>query len=237
MKIFNQSGSSAAGIFAAATVLALSIATARADVIVSPLNCPVIGSPCASTTASYGTITFSDDLANPNNVDIGVSLTAGLTIQQIVLNYDQSKFNNGTPFTAAVGGTTVVVQNSENNVTLLGSGNFGGFDLGIPSTGSLTTFGNNFTIVLSADNLNLNAVDFSNQLNSGLDTAVHLQNCGPNSGTCQPGVVGSNSLAVGERPTTVPEPASLVLFGTALAAFGLIRRRRKVGMQASELMH
>jgi hypothetical protein len=227
----NRTGLSITGIVAAATMLALSIPTARADVVVSPLNCPVIsGSACTTTTASYGTITFSDDLGNPNNVDIGISLTNGLTIQQIVLNYDQSKFNNATPFTAAVGGTSVVVQNSENNVTLLGSGNFGGFDLGIPSTGSLTTFGSNFTVVLSADNLNLNAVDFANQLNGGLDAAVHLQNCGPNGATCQPGIVGANSLAVGERPTSVPEPASLVLFGTALIGLGLLGRRRRTNV-------
>jgi PEP-CTERM motif-containing protein len=89
----------------------------------------------------------------------------------------------------------------------------------------LTGFGNNFTIVLSAAGFDLNAVDFTNQLNGALDAAVHLQNCGPDTGICQPGLVGTNSLAVGERP--IPEPASLAIFGTALAGLGLLRRRRK----------
>ena len=111
-----------------AAVLGLASVSARADTIVSQLNCPIVGgTACTSTTASYGTLTFSDDVANANNVDIGIALGSGLTIQQLVLNYDQSKFGNATPFAATIGGVGVSVENSVNNVTLLGSGNFGGF--------------------------------------------------------------------------------------------------------------
>jgi PEP-CTERM motif len=208
----------------AAALLGLVSRIAEADVIPSSLNCPIVsGAECASPTGSYGTITFSDA---GNSVNIGISLVFGLTVQQIVLNYDETKFNNTTPFTATIGGTNVSVQNAENSVSILGSGNFGGFDLGIPLNGTLTGFGNNFIIVLSAAGFDLNAVDFANQLNNGLDAAVHLQNCGSTTGICQPGLVGASSLAVGELTVPVPEPASLAIFGTALAGLGFLRRRK-----------
>jgi hypothetical protein len=42
-----------------------------------------------------------------------------------------------------------------------------------------------------------NPQDITSFFNQGLDAAVHLQNCGPDVGTCQPGQTGNNSLAVG----------------------------------------
>jgi hypothetical protein len=220
----------AAGVAAGIAAAGSGIPTAQATVITSQLNCPVIGhTVCTSTTASYGTLTFADDATDSNKVDISISLIAGLTIQQLTLNYDETKFNNLTPFTATIGGNSVSVENNENAVILNGSGNFGGFVLGIPVNGTLTGFGNSFTIVLAATGFDLNAIDFANQFNQGLDAAVHLQNCGPNSGTCQPLEVGSNSLAVGEKPGTtgVPEPATLGLLGAGLLGIRLLRRRRR----------
>lgn len=196
--------------------------------VTSPLNCPVIGGTvCASPTASYGTLIFAPD-NNGQSVDITVSLAAGLTIQQIVFNTDPI-FDTHT-FAATIGGSAVSLEHAPDAVTLKGSGNFSGFDIGIPNNGTLTGFGNNFTIVLTDTTTPgsiINPQDITSFTNQGLNAAVHLQNCGPNAGTCLPGQTGNNSLAVGELvTTTVPEPISMALLGSGLLGLGLVRRFR-----------
>src|SRR4051794_18695147 len=114
---------------AAASALAIGLtalaAPASAAVITSALNCPIVGGiACASPTGSYGTVTFTDVAGG---VNIGLALTAGTTVQDINFNYTTG--STVIPITATITGgsfsnAVLGVNNSPNNVTLNGSGNY-----------------------------------------------------------------------------------------------------------------
>ncbi len=207
------------------------LATPVAPFANSSLDCPIVGgSACASSPGSYGTITFTND--GTNTVDIGVNVAgSGGSIQYIALNYNEAKFNSSSMFTATINGSSVDVGNSENGITLNGSGNYSGkFDLQIPPNGTITQDGNNFTIVLSA--AGLTAADLVGLLDTSgkFDAAVHLQDCGPNNGTCQPGQTGNNSLVVGELvPAPVIGHGLFVLLAIGGVVFGgkLLERAKR----------
>ena len=208
---------------AAALMLAAGMVTsahATPTGITSHLDCPIVsGSACASSPGSYGTLTFTND--GTNTVDIGVSLNGGspLSIQDIFLNYNEAKFNSSSTFTATVTGASPTVTNSENGLSVNGSGNYPGlFDLSIAK---LTQGRAAFTIVLSATGLTAaDLVGFTDTLGN-FDAAVHLQNCGPASGNCQPGQTGGSSLVVGERvPAPVIGHGLFVLLAVGGVLFG-----------------
>lgn len=121
------------------------------------------------------------------------------------------------------------------------------FDLYIPDGGNFGDFGD-VTFLLKLEDgaggwFNLspdmfNFKDFDDGKGGNLlYLAAHIGNCGPTRedpklSTCTPSLTGPDSIWVGASnggivpPDVIPEPGTLALFGIALAAMGVTRRRR-----------
>lgn len=185
------------------------------------LNCIISGNNTCTPSVSYGTIAFTD---NGNGVDVQVDLLGtGQRIQTVLFNYDDAKFANNA---FAIAPSVNVAENGNT----LPPFNGGGFDLQIPSQANMNT-PDPYVGTLTLVSVNLDPADFNFRDSSGtLFAAVHIGTCGPDeSATCLPGETGGNSIkvgALGDPLTAVPEPATLLLWGSTAVGLGYLKRRR-----------
>lgn len=215
---------------AAAVLLAWSAPSAA---LVFNLNCVISGAGC-TPSASYGTLTLTDD---GDEVTISVDLVGDNVqrVQQVNLNYDDSIFDGGDDFgttndTSPPPGDTNGVLEGENAIKPDGYPGF--LDLQIPETGSVQPVLEPFVdnIVLTGFNLDPAHFNFTDTLDL-IFAAVHIGQCGPEEpALCLPGIGGENSIWVGSRdpggpPFGVPEPNSLVILALGLLGLGYLARR------------
>ena len=196
----------------------------QAAIITYDLNEIIAGGSTLTPTPSFGTVTFSDNSSDANKVDVSVSLNGtGQKALSFYFNYNEATFNSSTAFVLTGGVTSLI--NSQNNEQADGY-TAGKFDVQTPATGNGGTEPLNFTIALAGHDLNPS--DFNFKDSSGhLFNAVHIGNCGTE--VCTPaGLNGDASIWVGSGSAiTVPEPASILLLGSALLPMAVLRRRQR----------
>ena len=194
----------------------------RGEALSFTLNCVITGNNTCTPSVSYGTISFTD---NGSGVDVQVDLVGtGQRIQTVLFNYDDAKFaNNAFSIVPSVS----VAENSNT----LPPFNGGGFDMQIPSQANMNTpdpyLG---TLTLVGFDLDPADFDFKDSSNT-LFAAVHIGTCGPEApASCLPGQTGGNSIkvgALGDPLAPVPEPTTLLLWGTTAAGLGVLKRWRR----------
>jgi hypothetical protein len=212
------------GIAVFAVGMLADIGSSRAAVITYALNEIIAGGSTLTSTPSFGSVTYSDNAGDANKVDVSISLNGtGEKALTFYFNYNVASFGSSTPFVLTGGVTSRL--NSENNEQADGY-TAGKFDIQTPATGNGGTEPLNFTIALAGTNLNPGDFDFTDS-SGHLFNALHIGNCGNQ--VCSPGQNGEASIWVGSGPaTSVPEPASMLLLGSALMSLAVLRRRKDI---------
>lgn len=207
-------------------VLGLGLAhsdSAEAASITFDLDCLISGPSCTSTT-SKGSVVLTD-AADTDRIDIVVTVLGG-EVKQFWLNFTGS-VGAGYAFASS---TPIAVEYDPNDAQADGY-NIGFFDLEIPdSGGSLGTLTYSMTLRLAngATDANLDVSMFdAKSTNGALYAAVD------NTGRDGSGFLGSQTCTGCtieeeiEELTTAPEPGSMVLLGSGLAALAFRRYRSR----------
>jgi hypothetical protein len=205
--------------------------TASGEALTFDLAC-IVGNNSCPPSASYGSVALTSNTSGANTrVDLAVDLVgSGQKVLKLYLNFDESLFSN-TDLFQLTSGKTVGVGVNDRRFPPFHTGNTGGFDLEITDTGNINEF-DPYLDTLFITGKDLLPENFAFKESSGvLFAGVHIGNCGPNApGTCLPGETGTNSIKVGaanDPLAPVPEPTTLLLWGSTAAGLGLLKRWRR----------
>jgi len=234
------------GLFGILGAFAL-VPTANADLI-SPASFPLTSDHCDGgclnggsagvvivTDLGGGELQFQVKLVDGFGIintggggGLGASFGFNLTNPPASVTY--SNLTSGFSVVNGTGLGNLTAPNSNGGIHVDG---FGYFDYGVNcdicGTGSTSPFFGILSFDVTAAGLTINSLTPSQ---NGSPNAYFVADIySPLTGNTGPVDASVPNL---NTQTSVPEPNSLAVFGSALLGFGMIRRRRKRGMQASE---
>jgi hypothetical protein len=197
-------------------IVGMALVPATADAAVFTLNTCVSGD-CGSFSGSV-TITITDNLSDPNDVNFGVANNSNGDVDYLKFNYVPTPTGSGVVTNFTTAGSVGAPSAS------FGSGTDAGLSYNVnvnfPNSASVRfDAGEAVSFTLgSTSNFNFNSGSFSPVLGHIISLSIGGQGVKITDG-------GGGSSGGGGQ--TVPEPASMVLFGLAALAVGR-RLRRKV---------